>query len=97
MVICESHPDVERGRHWGCPDCLYEVKRELSQIKARLRSVEEAAKVLFSEEFSFGYINDEFALCVYCGRDVPFLEETVHSVTCPYANLESVLEGSKNA
>lgn len=99
MVICESHPDVEVDRHWGCPDCLYEIKRELSQTKARLRSVEEAAKVLFSDEFNWGYVSDEFALCVYCGRDVPFHGETVHSVTCPYANLEDVLnyKGDKNA
>jgi len=25
---CELHPDVDGARMWGCPDCLYELRRE---------------------------------------------------------------------
>lgn len=28
MYFCDAHPDVNH-RHWGCPDCLRELKRDL--------------------------------------------------------------------
>ena len=38
---CDSHPDVDPVRMWGCPDCLYEVKRELSQAQVEIERLEE--------------------------------------------------------
>lgn len=37
---CRLHPDVVSVIHWGCPDCLYEVKPELSQAKEEIKRLE---------------------------------------------------------
>lgn len=46
MMKCDTHPDVVAAISWGCPDCLYEVKRELSHAMILLRDVRQTVNPL---------------------------------------------------
>lgn len=44
---CEAHPDVRAFRHWGCPDCLTELRRErtrLEQLEAQVLALTQRAE-----------------------------------------------------
>lgn len=40
---CKLHPEVNPNRMWGCPDCLFELRREVIRLRGAHRRVMENA------------------------------------------------------
>lgn len=35
---CETHPNRDSTTVWGCPDCLFEAKRQIAELERQTRS-----------------------------------------------------------
>lgn len=46
--LCPTHPDVNYKTAWGCPECVREMRSELVQLKAELKSAQSALRVIYT-------------------------------------------------
>lgn len=41
---CKTHPAVNPNTMWGCPDCVFELRREVGQLKSALEAAQKEAE-----------------------------------------------------
>lgn len=40
-ILCEIHPEIDYKHHWGCPECLRELKAEKVELLAEKKQLQD--------------------------------------------------------